>query len=209
MSISQFVFVLSQVEDYWNILKLNWRQHAFTTYEAFLKNKKSSGISLFASYLLHDFWRKIFLFWWRPDQISLFGCLYFIRYLATFWFCNCLLTNLWSHKFWSNHFFIIKPNVFIIFRGLSLNQIKQVFLEGESPTLKQRLFCQALYGIEIINAYIAIVKMASFFLFSIITGIIKFCRTFVLQIRTMELHHRCFPENFAKYFRTAYLKNTF
>ena len=55
LSISQFVFILSQVEDYWNILKLNWRQHAFTTYEAFLKNKKSSGISLLASYLLHDF----------------------------------------------------------------------------------------------------------------------------------------------------------
>ena len=37
---------LSQVEGYRNILKLNFISHAFTSYKAFLINKKTSGTSL-------------------------------------------------------------------------------------------------------------------------------------------------------------------
>ena len=40
----------AQVEDYRNILKLNCRPFAFTTYEDFLKNKKWSGTSFLASF---------------------------------------------------------------------------------------------------------------------------------------------------------------
>ena len=46
----QFVFIVCRVEDYQNILKLSCRQLAFTSYKAFLKNKKRSRTSLPASY---------------------------------------------------------------------------------------------------------------------------------------------------------------
>ena len=42
----QFAFIVFQVEGYGNILKLNCRQLAFTSYKSFLKNKKWSGTSL-------------------------------------------------------------------------------------------------------------------------------------------------------------------
>ena len=44
LSLIQFVFIVCQVEDYRNILKLSCRQLAFTSYKAFFKNKKESGI---------------------------------------------------------------------------------------------------------------------------------------------------------------------
>ena len=47
---TQFVFIVCQVEDYENILKLSCRALTFTLYKAFLKNKKSAGTSLAASF---------------------------------------------------------------------------------------------------------------------------------------------------------------
>ena len=41
----QFIFILSQAEGYQNISKLDCIQLAFTSFEAFLKNKKTSGTS--------------------------------------------------------------------------------------------------------------------------------------------------------------------
>ena len=52
--------LVCQVLGYQNILKLNCRPLAFTSYKAFLKYKERSGTSLSASFL-HDFWRKILL----------------------------------------------------------------------------------------------------------------------------------------------------
>ena len=39
-SLMQFVYIVFQVEGYQNILKLNCRPLAFTSYKAFLKNKR-------------------------------------------------------------------------------------------------------------------------------------------------------------------------
>ena len=45
-SFRQYIFFVYQAEGYQNILKLSWIPLAFTSYEAFLKNKKRSGTSL-------------------------------------------------------------------------------------------------------------------------------------------------------------------
>ena len=42
----RIIFIVCQADDYQNILKLGCIQLAFTSYEAFLKNKKRSGTSL-------------------------------------------------------------------------------------------------------------------------------------------------------------------
>ena len=69
------------VEGYRNILKLSCRPLAFTSYKAFLKNKKRSGTcapSLIFCMIFEEkyFSRYILL----TDQISLSGCLYFVRH---------------------------------------------------------------------------------------------------------------------------------
>ena len=46
----QFIFLLFQVEDYPNILKLSCRKLAFASFKDFLKNKKRSGASLPATF---------------------------------------------------------------------------------------------------------------------------------------------------------------
>ena len=43
----QFIFIACQVQGYRNILKLSCRPLAFTSFKAFLKNKKRSGTSVF------------------------------------------------------------------------------------------------------------------------------------------------------------------
>ena len=40
------IFILCQIEDHRNILKLSYRPFTFTSYKAFLENKKRSGTSL-------------------------------------------------------------------------------------------------------------------------------------------------------------------
>ena len=46
-------------------------------------------------------------------------------------YCNCLLTRLWHQKLWKAFF--------IIYKGLSLKQIKKFFLEGEGLALNWQL----------------------------------------------------------------------
>ena len=43
LNFAQFIYIVSQVEGYRIILKLSFRPLAFTSYKAFLKNKKRSG----------------------------------------------------------------------------------------------------------------------------------------------------------------------
>ena len=71
----------------------------------FKKTKRGLGL-LFLFYLLHDFWRKIYLLLHTcytlvtlTGQISLSGCHYFIRCWAICW---AIFDNqVWRHKFWN------------------------------------------------------------------------------------------------------------
>ena len=94
-------FFVCQVEDYQNILKLSCRPLAFTSYKAFLKNKKRSGTSLPASFSLHGFWRKIFLV--LLFYLTKFQCLAaFASWdIGQYVYCNSLVTRLWRNKFWN------------------------------------------------------------------------------------------------------------
>ena len=97
----QLVFIACYCEDYRSILKLSCRPLAFTSYKAFLKNKKRSGTRLSAS----------FSAWFLNKNISIVILCYLTKfqYLVVFtsWdigqyvYCNCLLTRLWRHKFWN------------------------------------------------------------------------------------------------------------
>ena len=49
-SFIRFTFIVCQVKDYRNILKLSCKPFTFTSYKAFLKNKKRFGTSLLASF---------------------------------------------------------------------------------------------------------------------------------------------------------------
>ena len=53
------VFMVCQVEDYQNILKLRCRPLSFTSYKAFLKNKRSGTSPCLIFCII--FWRKVFL----------------------------------------------------------------------------------------------------------------------------------------------------
>ena len=97
----QAVFIVSQVEDYQNILKLSFRPLGFTSYKDFLKNKKRSGTNLSAS----------FSAWLLKKNISLVIFYYLTKIhclvaftlsdIAQYVYCNCLLIRLWRHKFWN------------------------------------------------------------------------------------------------------------
>ena len=82
-----FVFIVCQVEDYQNILKLNCRLLAFITNKAFIKNKKESGSSLHVSFSARFLEKSIFscyILMKFPDEISFSGCCYFMRYWAIY-----------------------------------------------------------------------------------------------------------------------------
>ena len=77
----QFVFIVCLIEGYRNILKLSCRLLAFTSYKALLKNKNRSGTSIPAPFSASFLKKKYFSYnIMLPDQISLSGCLYFVRY---------------------------------------------------------------------------------------------------------------------------------
>ena len=57
----QCVFIVCQIEDYQNILKLSCIPLAFNSYKAFSKNKKRSGTSLPASFSALFLKKNIFL----------------------------------------------------------------------------------------------------------------------------------------------------
>ena len=100
-SFVQFVFIVCQVVGYRNILKLICKLLPFTSYKAFLKNKKRSGTSLSCLILCIIFKEKCFsCYYLLIDHVSLSGCLYFVD-IGQYVNCNCLLTRLWRHEFWS------------------------------------------------------------------------------------------------------------
>ena len=63
---------------YQNILKLNCRSHAFTSYKVFLKNKRRSGTSLIFCMIFEGKYLSFCIL--LIDQISLCGSHYFLRY---------------------------------------------------------------------------------------------------------------------------------
>ena len=98
--------------------------------------------------------------------LTKFNCLVAVTAwdIAQYMYCNCLLTRLWRHKLWnkpylSNQAVLLlhgkkvntkfkyledekellrwnKKHFSTFLKGFYLKQIKQFFLEGESPTLK-------------------------------------------------------------------------
>ena len=101
-SFKQLVFMVCQVEDYQNILKLSCRPLAFISYKVFLNNKRS-GASLPASFSTWLFEGKYFssyillpdFFVWLPLLREI------LRNI-----CNCLLTR--QTNFEINLIFLIK-----------------------------------------------------------------------------------------------------
>ena len=127
----QFAFIVCQVEDYRNILKLSCWLLAFTSYKAFLKNKKASGTSLPAS----------FSAWFLKKNISLVIFYYLNKFCClvafTSWdtgqcaYYNCLLTRLWRHKF-GNSSYLSNQAVFSTFpksqnKNLNIWRMKTAF----------------------------------------------------------------------------------
>ena len=90
-----FVLIVSPVDDYRKWLKLNCSLFAFTSYKAFLKNKKSSGT------ILHAWFSAGYLK--KSISVVIFYYLTKFQHLVAFtlWdigqciYCNCLLIRLW------------------------------------------------------------------------------------------------------------------
>ena len=94
-----FVFIIYQVEDYRNILKLSCRQLAFTSYKAFLKSKTRSGTSILASLCARFLKKYVFLvILYYLNQFHCFVA-FLSSYIGQYVYCNCLLTTLWHNKF--------------------------------------------------------------------------------------------------------------
>ena len=95
------VCIVCQVEDYWNILKLNYRSLAFTVYEAFLKTKMCFGTSFPASFSKRFLKKSIFIIMFY--NLIKFNCLVVFTMgdieHCVYW--NYLLTKLWRHKLWN------------------------------------------------------------------------------------------------------------
>ena len=123
-----------QVEWKWNLHRLRCRLLPFTSYKTIFRNKKRSGTSLLASIFSMIFEEKYF---WRyiplTDQIY---CLI----AFTSWdvseevYLNFLFPRSWSHKFWNNTSFLIKP---FYHKTKKVRTKILKFLEGKSPTLNQ------------------------------------------------------------------------
>ena len=101
--ISSFVFIVCQVDCYWNILKLSCRTYRahiasyriLASYRAFLKNKRSRT-SLPALFLL---WRKIFVLLYFINKSNFTVLLSLVCEIMVCF--NYLLTRFWGHKFWN------------------------------------------------------------------------------------------------------------
>ena len=92
-SFMQFVFIVCQVEEYQNILKLCCRPLAFTSCKSFLKNKIRSWASLPASFSV------LYVIFY---YLAKFYCLVaFTSWdIGQYVYCNYLLIRMWRHKFW-------------------------------------------------------------------------------------------------------------
>ena len=97
----QFVFIVCQVEGYQNMLKLNSKQLAFTSYKAFLKKQRRSGTSFPASFSAW-FWRKIYFSVLFTEKKFIVWLLLLCKTLGNMCFRNSLLTRLWCYKIWNN-----------------------------------------------------------------------------------------------------------
>ena len=90
LSSIQILFIVCQVVSYWNILKLSWKplccklhitNYLILLHFVILKNKKRSGTSLPLLIFCIVFEEKYFSgYILLIGQISLPGCLYFVRY---------------------------------------------------------------------------------------------------------------------------------
>ena len=97
----QFVFVDCQVDDYRSILKLSCWPLVFVSNQAFfLKKKKKRGAPvLFSAWYLKKKYLPCYIL--LPDQISLFSCLYYVRYWAIYVLQFFVNISLWRLKFWN------------------------------------------------------------------------------------------------------------
>ena len=95
----QLVFIIRQVEDYQNILKLSCRPLTFASFKTFWKTKR--GLELVSlPHFLHDFWWKIFLLLYSntwPNCLVAFASWDIVQYV----YCSYLLTRLWRRNFWN------------------------------------------------------------------------------------------------------------
>ena len=62
-------------------------------------------------------------------------CLTLSQFSRLLWWILCCFQTFWKSWERKDHLRWNKKRFFLIFKGLSIKQIKQVFLEGESPTL--------------------------------------------------------------------------
>ena len=92
-----FVFIVCQVEDYRKWSELSCRPLAFTSYKAFLKNKKRSGTSLPTSFSAWFFKKNISVIFY---YLTKFQCLVaFTSWdIKQYVYCRCLLTLVWRQK---------------------------------------------------------------------------------------------------------------
>ena len=166
-SLIQFVFIVCKAEDYRDILKLSCKLLAFIAYKAFLKNKKRSGTSFTASFSAY-FLKKnnslvMFHYLIKFHYLVAFTSWDIGQYVC----CNWLLTRLWRQKSWNNTYlsnqfafstwpksqyknlnilrtkrvFKKKHKVFfIIFKRLSLKQIKQFFWKVRVQLYKRSIY---------------------------------------------------------------------
>ena len=90
----QLVSIACQGEDYCSILKLSCRSLAFTSYKAFLKNKKRSETSLPASFSTKTMKKNIpiVMFYYVTSCHRLVA--FTSRDIGHYVYCNCLLTSL-------------------------------------------------------------------------------------------------------------------
>ena len=101
LSFILFVFIVCQAEDYQNILKLSYRPLVFSSYKAFLKNKKRSRSVLppshSACFLKKNICLVIFYY------LTKFHCLVALTSwdIGQYVYCDCLLTSWLYHKIWN------------------------------------------------------------------------------------------------------------
>ena len=95
----KFVFIVRQVE---GLTKLITKLQTTCFYLIWSFLKKQIGLELvFLPHFLHDFEEKYSsCYILLPEQFSLSGCIYFIRF-GQYLYCTCLLTGLWRYKFWN------------------------------------------------------------------------------------------------------------
>ena len=73
----QFIFIICQVEGYWNVLKLSCKPLAFASYKAFFWKKGLELSSL--AHFLYEFWRKMFPWWYSINWLKLIAWLLLLR----------------------------------------------------------------------------------------------------------------------------------